>query len=677
MRKGVDSSGGLGYGRSEGSSRPSGDVSTSQDTDKSDSMSERSEESQNSQNKEQNGATMENAMRQVQLDAMNKARSEARQVTQDMVYYADHKLRNLPTKIKSMVNSKVRETQDAVTKEAESVLETIEEEVLELENEGYDRTEVRARREAVAEKVKAMPGFMELKVEEVMDEILGESELTIQSARDEVVQAFESAHKLGGLETPKDTSSIKAVPDVLRQAADNAMFIRKNAAADLKPRILEKAKEELKAAVDELPTGSRIVGKVEDLLCQMPGPVFAEEVAQKTELMAREAITETLDDIDRIADVTNDSVSRAIMQAKTEVAAATAVEEATLEKLGERRCAGRMRRSRDGAGSQSRSEAGISESVSEIEAGMDATEYRLRMAVDRHTKRLVGIGIGNLPMEEVKEPDLKLGPTPVQKARDTNGNALAAHRRAVGSEFARENADAVSDHGFAGRGPASLPSQAGSLPTDFNGIVTLPQQGFDTPPQAPRRCYSLTDLRAAAPSLGSHGHPEMCRKMCSFYWLGSCEHGSQCNFCHRPHTMRRKRLEKRHRRQLDTMTSHALLSLTVEITKGKFPNVDTSLVKTLDEHLGWTSEQRVDSAVRRLYREQSLSVLLHMVRRVAVQDRADKHERIIADMDTFNETILEGCADTLTGMMHVIPRSDRLIVHARKKKDGDEMSVAA
>ena len=36
----------------------------------------------------------------------------------------------------------------------------------------------------------------------------------------------------------------------------------------------------------------------------------------------------------------------------------------------------------------------------------------------------------------------------------------------------------------------------------------------------------------------------------------------------------------------------------------RFPNVDTSLVKTLDEHLGWTSEQRVDSAVRRLYREQ-------------------------------------------------------------------------
>ena len=33
----------------------------------------------------------------------------------------------------------------------------------------------------------------------------------------------------------------------------------------------------------------------------------------------------------------------------------------------------------------------------------------------------MGAGIGNLPMEEVKEHDLKLGPTPVQKARGAPG----------------------------------------------------------------------------------------------------------------------------------------------------------------------------------------------------------------------------------------------------------------
>merc|ERR1719253_648560 len=122
-------------------------------------------------------------MRQVQLDAMNKARNEARQVTQNMAYYADCKLRNLPTKIKSMVNTKVRKTQDAVTKEAESILETIEEEVQELQNDGYDPVEVRGIRQAVAEKVKVMPEFMELKVEEVVDEMLVESQRMIQSAR--------------------------------------------------------------------------------------------------------------------------------------------------------------------------------------------------------------------------------------------------------------------------------------------------------------------------------------------------------------------------------------------------------------------------------------------------------------------------------------------------------------
>ena len=54
--------------------------------------------------------------------------------------------------------------------------------------------------------------------------------------------------------------------------------------------------------------------------------------------MAREAITETLDDIDRIADVTNDSVSRAIMQAKTEGALGQAFELAAGTALEDYRC---------------------------------------------------------------------------------------------------------------------------------------------------------------------------------------------------------------------------------------------------------------------------------------------------------------------------------------------------
>ena len=48
-----------------------------------------------------------------------------------------------------------------------------------------------------------------------------------------------------------------------------------------------------------------------------PGRGF-QAMAKKTELMAQDAISETLRDIDRIADVTNDYVSRAIMQARTQ-----------------------------------------------------------------------------------------------------------------------------------------------------------------------------------------------------------------------------------------------------------------------------------------------------------------------------------------------------------------------
>ena len=35
---------------------------------------------------------------------------------------------------------------------------------------------------------------------------------------------------------------------------------------------------------------------------------------------------------------------------------------------------------------------------------------------------------------------------------------------------------------------------------------------------------------------GSFGHPELCRKPCQFFHLGTCAMGRSCGYCHMPHT---------------------------------------------------------------------------------------------------------------------------------------------
>ena len=47
--------------------------------------------------------------------------------------------------------------------------------------------------------------------------------------------------------------------------------------------------------------------------------------------------------------------------------------------------------------------------------------------------------------------------------------------------------------------------------------------------------------------------------------------GVNCNFCHRPHSLRRRRLEKRHRRQVEALTPSMILRFASEVILQKFP----------------------------------------------------------------------------------------------------------
>jgi hypothetical protein len=62
-------------------------------------------------------------------------------------------------------------------------------------------------------------------------------------------------------------------------------------------------------------------------------------------------------------------------------------------------------------------------------------------------------------------------------------------------------------------------------------------------------------------TLGSYGHPELCKRPCTFFLFGNCKSGTTCNFCHLGHGSRPKNLDKRHREQLRSLSEKDRLSL--------------------------------------------------------------------------------------------------------------------
>eukprot|EP00746_Dinoflagellata_sp_MGD_P159394 gnl/MRDRNA2_/MRDRNA2_86686_c0_seq2.p1 gnl/MRDRNA2_/MRDRNA2_86686_c0~~gnl/MRDRNA2_/MRDRNA2_86686_c0_seq2.p1 ORF type:complete len:881 (+),score=121.95 gnl/MRDRNA2_/MRDRNA2_86686_c0_seq2:91-2733(+) len=75
-----------------------------------------------------------------------------------------------------------------------------------------------------------------------------------------------------------------------------------------------------------------------------------------------------------------------------------------------------------------------------------------------------------------------------------------------------------------------------------------------------RRCLSDVDFCACL-NRGSNGHPDMCRKPCKYFWLGGCQNGEQCSFCHLPHTMHSPRLDKKHRHSLEKLEPSSLYEI--------------------------------------------------------------------------------------------------------------------
>jgi len=55
-------------------------------------------------------------------------------------------------------------------------------------------------------------------------------------------------------------------------------------------------------------------------------------------------------------------------------------------------------------------------------------------------------------------------------------------------------------------------------------------------------------------SQGSLGHPHLCERACAYASAGRCMSGSQCSYCHIPHTAKTVHLDKRNRRMIQGMS---------------------------------------------------------------------------------------------------------------------------
>ncbi|CAE7930856.1 unnamed protein product [Symbiodinium sp. KB8] len=62
-------------------------------------------------------------------------------------------------------------------------------------------------------------------------------------------------------------------------------------------------------------------------------------------------------------------------------------------------------------------------------------------------------------------------------------------------------------------------------------------------------------------SVGSWGHPDVCRRPCIYFMSGHCENGEACAYCHLPHTEKMAKLDKRQRAMVQQLTRPELLSM--------------------------------------------------------------------------------------------------------------------
>jgi len=102
----------------------------------------------------------------------------------------------------------------------------------------------------------------------------------------------------------------------------------------------------------------------------------------------------------------------------------------------------------------------------------------------------------------------------------------------------------------------SLPELEGTSMFPTSG--SLPALGEDAEPM--NGVIAHESQGEAAPSPGSFGHPELCRRLCIHFARNQCTNGAQCSFCHLDHSDSvRVHLDKMHRNLLKDLSPSVIV----------------------------------------------------------------------------------------------------------------------
>jgi len=70
-------------------------------------------------------------------------------------------------------------------------------------------------------------------------------------------------------------------------------------------------------------------------------------------------------------------------------------------------------------------------------------------------------------------------------------------------------------------------------------------------------------------SVGSFGHPHLCERVCTYAAAGRCSSGSQCSYCHIPHSAKQVHLDKRNRKVIQAMSYEERAAMMLPILEQK------------------------------------------------------------------------------------------------------------
>lgn len=70
-------------------------------------------------------------------------------------------------------------------------------------------------------------------------------------------------------------------------------------------------------------------------------------------------------------------------------------------------------------------------------------------------------------------------------------------------------------------------------------------------------------------SVGSAGHPDLCRRPCMYFAAGKCSNGAACDYCHMSHDGRTMHLDKRQRELLSKIPNEKFLALILHYLEAK------------------------------------------------------------------------------------------------------------